>query len=56
MLVDFIGKKMEVRVDDILVKSLKTDDHVVHLNESFQILQRYRMSLNLLKCAFSVAS
>lgn len=32
------------------------DDHIQHLEEIFQILCRYRMRLNPLKCAFEVAS
>ncbi|XP_022876923.1 uncharacterized protein LOC111395145 [Olea europaea var. sylvestris] len=51
-----IGKTMEVYVDDMLVKSLEAENHIVHLNNTFQILRRYRMRLNPLKCAFAVAS
>ena len=51
-----IGKTMEVYVDDILVKSKIVVDHVVHLSNTFVVLRRYRMKLNLLKCAFGVAS
>ncbi|XP_022883217.1 uncharacterized protein LOC111399949 [Olea europaea var. sylvestris] len=56
MFADLIGKTTEVYVDDMLVKSLKADDHVTHLDNTFRILKRYRMKLNPLKCAFSVAS
>lgn len=35
MLADLIGKTIEVYVDDMLVKSLKSDDHVAQLNEAF---------------------
>ncbi|XP_022848768.1 uncharacterized protein LOC111371087 [Olea europaea var. sylvestris] len=55
MFVDLIGKTMEVYVDNMLVKSLKADDHVMHLNDTFRTVKRYRMKLNPLKCAFSVA-
>ncbi|XP_022891957.1 uncharacterized protein LOC111406817 [Olea europaea var. sylvestris] len=47
---------MEVYVDDMLVKSLEAEDHITHLNSTFQILRRYRMRLNPLKCSFGVAS
>lgn len=40
---------MEVYVDDMLVKNLKTVDHVKHLDTTFQILRKYRMRLNFLK-------
>lgn len=39
---------MELYVDDMLVKSLKTKDHVKHLDIIFQILKRNKMMLNLL--------
>lgn len=32
---NLIGKIMEFYMDDMLVKSLKADDHVVHLKETF---------------------
>lgn len=56
MFANLIGKIVEVYVDDKLVKSLKMEDHVKHLSEAFQILQRYRMRLNPLKCSYGVAS
>lgn len=33
--VSLIEKTLEVYVDDLLVKSLKMDDHVKHLKEAF---------------------
>lgn len=56
MFVDLIGKIIEVYVDDMLVKSKKIEDHVKHLDKAFQILRRYRMRLNILKCTFRVTS
>ena len=47
---------MEVYVDDMLVKSKTTGDHVTHLFDTFVVLRKYRMKLNPLKCAFGVAS
>lgn len=49
MFADLIGKTIEVYVDDILVKSLKTLDHLKHFDATFQILRRYKMRLNPLK-------
>lgn len=40
---DLIRKTMEVYVDNMLVKSFKVDDHVMLVNEAFQILRRFRM-------------
>ena len=51
-----IGKTMEVYVDDMLVKSLKTEEHIQDLKETFNILCRYKMKLNPSKCAFGVSS
>lgn len=47
MFVNFIRKTMEVYVDDMLVGSLKTADHVEHLDATFHILRKYGMRLNL---------
>ena len=49
-----IGKTMEVYIDDMLIESKVTSDHVAHLTNMFKILRAYRMKLNPLKCAFSV--
>ena len=51
---DLIGKTMEVYVDEMLVKSLKKDNHVSNLLEMFTLLQKYNMKLNPTKCAFGV--
>ena len=50
-----ISKAIEVYVDDMLVKSKVASDHVAHLANTFNILRTYRMKLNPLKCAFSMA-
>lgn len=47
---------MEVYVDDMLVKSLQAEQHIQHLEESFQMLSQYKMKLNPAKCMFGVAS
>ncbi|KAL5569910.1 hypothetical protein UlMin_026485 [Ulmus minor] len=52
MFKDQIGKMMEVYVDDMLVKSLKMEEHIQNLRETFEILRRYKMKLNPSKCAF----
>lgn len=56
MFVDQIGKTMEVYVDDILIKSKTVPEHVNDLTETFSILQKYKIKLNILKCAFGVGS
>lgn len=56
MFADQIGKTMEVYVDDMLVKSRYSTDHVKDLESMFNVLRRYGMKLNQLKCHFGVAS
>ena len=43
-------------MDEMLVKSKPTADHVAHLSDTFTVLRKYQMKLNLLKCAFMVVS
>ena len=54
MFKDLIGKSMEVYVDDMLVKSKIIGDHIEHLNQMINILWKYRIKLNPLKCAFGI--
>ena len=51
-----LGETMEVYIDDTLVKSKKSFDHTKHLQEAFELLHKYSMKLNPLKCAFGVSS
>ncbi|CAL8175084.1 unnamed protein product [Prunus armeniaca] len=51
-----IGSIMEVYVDDMLVKSRTTEEHLHNLTLMFGILKDYRMRLNQTKCAFGVSS
>ncbi|GKV20170.1 hypothetical protein SLEP1_g30327 [Rubroshorea leprosula] len=51
-----IGRNLEVYVDDIVVKSLKADDHLTDLEETFNNLRQNIMRLNPAKCIFGVES
>ncbi|KAH9715068.1 hypothetical protein KPL71_020894 [Citrus sinensis] len=51
-----IGKTMEVYVDDMITKSKIPEEHVRHLEETFELLRKYKMKLNPEKCAFGVES
>ena len=51
-----IGRNVQVYVDDMLVKSLREDDHLGDLQETFDTLQTYNMKLNPSKCAFGVTA
>ena len=50
MFADKLGVTMEVYIDDMLVKSLHAADHLCHLKDCFETLNRYGMKLNLAKC------
>ena len=51
-----LGNTTEVYIDDMLIKSKQRPDHVIHLQQAFELLQKYGMKLNLLKCAFGVSA
>ncbi|KAH6761645.1 hypothetical protein C2S52_019078 [Perilla frutescens var. hirtella] len=46
MFEELIGITMEVYIDDMLVKSVRAQDHVMHLRRTFEVLRRYNMKLN----------
>ena len=45
---------MEIYIDDIVVKSKKTVEHVNYLRKSFERMRLHQLKLNPLKCAFEV--
>ena len=47
---------MQVYVDGMLVKSIREDDHLSDLRETFDTLRTYNMKLNPSKCAFGVTA
>ena len=49
---DMIHKKIEVYVDDVIIKSRKSLDHLTHLKKFFDRLRHYNLKLNPAKCAF----
>ncbi|GKV51566.1 hypothetical protein SLEP1_g58208 [Rubroshorea leprosula] len=51
-----IGRNIEVYVDDMIVTSVRAEDHIGDLHETFQNLRRAEMKLNPLKCTFAVES
>ncbi|KAD6454556.1 hypothetical protein E3N88_09262 [Mikania micrantha] len=56
MFKDKLGDTMEVYIDDMVVKSKITKDHLQDIQESIDILDRYIMKLNPSKCHFGVRS
>ena len=51
-----LGRNVQVYVDDILVKSVRENDHLSDLQETFDTLRSYNMKLNPSKCAFGVTA
>ena len=49
-----IGRNVQVYVDEMLVKSLREDDHLIDLQKTFDTLRVYNMKLNPNKCVFGV--
>ena len=37
---------IEVYVDDMITKSKSPNEHVMHLEETFELLRKYKMKLN----------
>ena len=56
MFVHQLGRNVQVYVDDMLVKSVREDDHLNDLQETFNTLQSYNMKLNPSKCVFRVTA
>ena len=51
-----IGRNVEVYVDDMLVKSLREDEHSRDLQGTFDTFRTYKMKLNPSKCVFGVTA
>ena len=51
-----LGRNVQVYVDDMLVKSLRENDHLNDLQETFDTLRSYIMKLNPSKCVFRVTA
>ena len=51
-----IRRNIQVYVDDMLVKSLRENDHLDDLQETFDTLRSYNMKLNPSKCVFRVTA
>ena len=51
-----LGQTIEVYIDDMLVKSKESADHLRDLGSTFAILRKYGLKINASKCAFGVSS
>ena len=51
---DMIHKEIEVYVDDVIIKSKESSNHLEDLRKFFARLRKYNLKLNLAKCVFGV--
>lgn len=49
-----IGRTVEVYIDDIEIKRKTHFEHLYHLEEALELLCKYEIKLNPLKCALEV--
>jgi hypothetical protein len=49
-----IGKNVLINVDDIIVKSIKQENHIADLQETSANFRKAGLKLNLEKCVFGV--
>ena len=49
-----LGKSIKVYIDDMVVKSKVVSEHVVDLQNIFEILRKHKLRLNASKCSFGV--
>jgi hypothetical protein len=53
---DLLGIIVEVYIDDIVVKSVSLNSHLVDLRLAFEKMCRYGLKMSPLKCAFGVSA
>ncbi|KAG9453529.1 hypothetical protein H6P81_006433 [Aristolochia fimbriata] len=53
---DFLHKRVECYVDDLVVKTKQRTDHLLDLWAVFERLRQFQLKMNPLKCAFGVTS
>ena len=54
LLHDMMHNKVEVYVDDMIVKSKDKGGHIINLRKFFERIKEYRLRLNPQKCSFGV--
>jgi hypothetical protein len=53
---DLIGKLLEIYIDDVVVKSVSVEGHLVDLRQVLERTRRFGLRMNLKKCAFNVSA
>ena len=49
-----IGRNLEVYIDDMVIKTLKKNNHIKDLEETFASIRSFNIRLNPNKCTFGV--
>ena len=52
----WLGKNIEIYVDDMVVKSKVATKHLEDLGDIFDVMRRHKLRLNTSKCSFGVGS
>ena len=53
---DLIDKNMEVYMDNVVVKSINVDRHLVNLEQAFIRMKLHYLRMNLAKCTFGASA
>jgi hypothetical protein len=53
---DLLGIKLEIYINDVIVKSNSMNNHLANLRLALERMCRYALKMNPLKCAFDVSS
>ena len=56
VLANQLERNMEAYIDEMLIKSKSISQHIADFEETFSILRKQGMRLNLAKCVFKVTS
>ena len=51
-----LSKRIEIYVDDMVVKSKVVSEHLGDLGNTFNVLRKHKLRLNASKCSFGVGS
>ena len=54
LLHDMMHNKIEVYVNDMIVKSKEREGHIINLRKFFERIKKYRLRLNPQKCTFGI--
>jgi hypothetical protein len=53
---DLLGTVLEIYIDDVIVKSDSMNNHLADLRLDLEMMRRYGLKINPLKCAFGASA